>query len=67
MAITTLAQTLGIAPSKVVVTEIEQDEDSGLYVREIRFLDAEEVPFLTVRVSNADANKIKLSAPEQEF
>lgn len=67
MAIATLAQTLGITPSKVVVTEIEQDDDSGLYIREIRFLDAEEVPFLTVRVSNADANKIKLSAPEQEF
>ena len=67
MAIATLAQTLGITPSKVVVTDIEQDEDSGLYIREVRFLDAEEVPFLTVRVSNADANKIKLSAPEQEF
>lgn len=67
MTVTTLAQTLGIEPAKIVVTEIEQDDDTGHYVREIRFLDAEEVPFLTVRVSNADASKIKLSAPEQEF
>jgi hypothetical protein len=67
MAITTLAQTLGITPAKIVVTEIEQDDDTGHHVREIRFLDAEDVAFLTVRVSNADASKIKLSAPEQEF
>lgn len=67
MSITILAQTLGITPAKIVVTEIEQDDDNGHHVREIRFLDAEDVPFLTVRVSNADANKIKLSAPEQEF
>lgn len=67
MAITTLAQTIGISPSKIVVSEIEQDDDSGQHFRELRFLDADEVPFLTVRVSNADANKLKLSAPEQEF
>lgn len=67
MSIETLAQTLGLTAEKIVVTEIEQDEDSGLYFRELRFLDADEVPFLTVRVSNADASKIKLSAPEQEF
>lgn len=67
MSIETLAQTLGLSAEKIVVTEIEQDEDSGHHVREIRFLNADQVPFLTVRVSNAEAGKIRVTAPEQEF
>jgi len=67
MSIATLAQTLGLTAEKIVVTEIEQDEDSGDHVREVRFLDASDVPVLIVRVSNSEAEKIKITAPEQEF
>lgn len=67
MAVETLAQTLGLTAEKIVVTEIEEDADSGDHVREVRFLGAEDVPVLVIRVSNSDPVKIKITAPEQEF
>lgn len=69
MAISTLAQTLGVTGvERIIVTDIETDGDIGDKVREIRILRTlngdDEVPVLIIRVSGETAAAIEITAPE---
>ncbi len=70
--IITTQQTLEVSPvTGVTVTTIEQDEDIGDYVREIRISGAavgSNVPqVVVVRLRGTSESDLQITAPEQEF
>lgn len=72
MAIETLTQKVSIADiTAIIVTDPVLDEDSGDYVREVRFYTGadptDSLPVFTVRVTGASQNSISITAPEQKF
>lgn len=72
--ISTLAQTVGVdGVGDIVVTTIEQDPDSGDYVREIRIFGLPTVAgankplVLTLRLRDSDRAAIAITVPSSDF
>jgi hypothetical protein len=69
--IETLSQKIELAGvGDIVVTEIEQDEDVGDFVREIRFYSGpvgEGLEIFVLRLRSAGREKLQISSPAVDF